>query len=114
MKQYGKITEEELKNVYDKVLFMDIDPYIDAVSDEPLVGSLSPAGKVVTEVKLDDTGVTQWTLSNGIKVVLKPTDFKNDEILFYAQSPGGNSLVGDKDFMAAQTASSIIIEILSL
>ena len=66
---------------------MDIKPYVDAVSNEPLVSSLNPAGKVINETKIDKIELTEWTLSNGIKVVLKPTTFKNDEILFYAQSP---------------------------
>ena len=70
-------TEEDLKQVFQNVLAMDIEPYVDAVSDEPLVASLAAPGKVITSVKLEDIGVTQWTLSNGIKVVLKPTDFKS-------------------------------------
>jgi len=103
-------TEADIKDVLNTVLTSDIKPYVDAVSDEPLVKSLNPPGKVVTKVKLDDIGVTQWTLANGIKVVLKPTDFKNDEILFYAHSPGGHSLVEDVDFMAARTAADVIKE----
>ncbi len=103
-------TENDLKQVFDKVLTMDIKPYVDEVSNEPLVSSLNPAGKVINETKIDEIELTEWTLSNGIKVVLKPTTFKNDEILFYAQSPGGTSLVEDKDFIAAETATDIISE----
>ena len=104
------LTEEDLKKVLETVLSIEVDPYVDAVSDEPLVSSLAPAGTVVDEKIIDEIGATEWTLSNGIKVVLKPTDFKNDEILFYAHSPGGHSLVKDADFMAARTATSIISE----
>ncbi|MCK4346033.1 MAG: insulinase family protein, partial [Bacteroidales bacterium] len=53
---------------------------------------------------------TEWTLSNGVKVVLKPTDFKNDEIRFQAFSPGGNSLIDDDDYMSANVATDIIRE----
>ena len=54
--------------------------------------------------------MTWWTLANGIRVCLKPTDFKNDEILFRAYSPGGHSLVPDADYVAASTATSVVSE----
>ena len=89
---------------------MDIDPYIDAVSNEPLVGKLNNAGKIISEEKLPDINVTEWILDNGVRVVLKPTDFKNDEILFSASSFGGSSLIDDSDFIAAETATAIVTE----
>ena len=46
------------------------------------------------------SGITEWQLSNGVRVVLKPTTFKQDEILFRAVSPGGTSLASDEDFIA--------------
>jgi zinc protease len=52
----------------------------------------------------------EWTLGNGVKVILKPTDFKNDEIVFNAFSPGGSSLVKDEDFLSAQNAPDLIRE----
>ena len=54
----------------------------------------------------DEFGITEWELSNGVKVVLKPTTFKQDEILFRAVSPGGTSLASDADFIAGQTADA--------
>jgi len=47
-------------------------------------------------------------LSNGVRVVLKPTTFKQDEILFRAVSPGGTSLASDADFVTAETAATVI------
>ena len=67
-------------------------------------------GKVVRETTIDTFNVTEWTLSNGVKVVMKPTDFKNDEILFTSFSPGGHSLSSDENYMAASTATSAIME----
>ncbi|PKN14875.1 MAG: hypothetical protein CVU67_03400, partial [Deltaproteobacteria bacterium HGW-Deltaproteobacteria-24] len=61
--------------------------------------------KKITENKV--LGTTEWTLSNGIKVVIKPTDFKEDEVLLSAYSPGGFSLVADNDVPTAQFTSSI-------
>jgi len=53
-------------------------------------------------------GITEWELSNGAKVVLKPTDLKADEIVFQAISPGGTSLASDADFIAASTAVNLV------
>ena len=54
--------------------------------------------------------ITEWTLSNGVRVVLKPTTFKQDEILFRAFSPGGTSLASDQDFVAAETADQVVAQ----
>lgn len=82
--------------------------YVDQVSDKPLLPARPVAGKVVSENRVEEIGVTELTLSNGVKVVLKPTDFKNDEILFSAFSPGGTSLYPDADFQSASYASAIV------
>ena len=67
-------------------------------------------GVVEHEKKHETINVTEWDLSNGVKVILKPTDFKNDEILFYAHSPGGTSKVSDSDYISAQTSVDLISE----
>src|SRR5262249_1126066 len=53
-------------------------------------------------------GITEWELSNGVKVVLKPTTFRQDEIVFRATSPGGLSLASDADYIAAENATSAV------
>ena len=53
-------------------------------------------------------GLTEWELSNGVRVVLKPTTFKQDEVIFRATSPGGTSLASDEDYVAAMTASQVV------
>lgn len=82
--------------------------YVDQVSDKPLVSNIPAAGKVVSEKKTDELNVTELTLSNGVKVVLKPTDFKTDEIQFKAFSPGGTSLYSDADFQSAANAAGLV------
>ncbi|MFH0991146.1 MAG: insulinase family protein [bacterium] len=101
-------TEEEVKKVFLEASTKQLDAYVDKVSTKPLIAKMPQPGKVVGEKKLESLGVTEWTLSNGSRVVLKPTDFKNDEILFSAYSNGGNSLVADKDFLTATNATSIV------
>ncbi len=93
-----------IKSVDDRKL----SPYEDAFRKESLLSSLPPAGKVTDVKKLKDIGVTEMTLSNGMKVILKPTDFKNDEVRFNAFSPGGSSLYADSDFESASSAAYIV------
>ena len=57
---------------------------------------------------VDGAGITEWTLSNGATVVLKPTTLKADQILFRAIAPGGTSLASDADFLAARVADDVI------
>ncbi|WP_456427503.1 M16 family metallopeptidase [Rhodocaloribacter sp.] len=103
-------TEAELLAVFDAVAARTITPYEETVSDAPLVPAPPAPGKVVEETRLDAIGVVRWTLSNGVHVVLKPTDFKNDEILIAATSPGGTSLVPDSMFTPASFAATLIAQ----
>ncbi|MBT4485074.1 MAG: insulinase family protein, partial [Candidatus Latescibacteria bacterium] len=103
-------TEEKLLAVINAVNKKDIEPYVDTVSDQPLVESPPVPSSVVEENRIEEVEVTEWLLANGVRVILKPTDFKNDEILFTSFSPGGISLVPDEYHMAGETASSVVQE----
>ncbi|MCF0053300.1 insulinase family protein [Dyadobacter sp. LJ53] len=74
----------------------DVTAYVDDVVDSPLLPQEPKPGKVTEEKNLEKLGVTELTLSNGVKVLLKPTDFKNDEILIKATGKGGYSLFPDE------------------
>ena len=82
-----------------------IKAYVDSTSDAPLIASLPTPGKIVSEQTLPETKIIEWKLSNGARVLLKPTDFKRDEVMFGAQSPGGTSLVADQDVSQAELAA---------
>jgi zinc protease len=82
--------------------------YVDTVSTLPLLEPIPAPGRVASETKRDALGITEWVLSNGVRVVLKPTTNKQDEILFRAVSQGGTSLASDQDFVAAETAAAVI------
>lgn len=88
----------------------DIEPYSEAVTASALMTDKPPAGKVVSEKKYANVDVTVWILSNGARVVFKPTDFKNDEVMMYAFSPGGLSLAPDEDYLSAASAAGIIYQ----
>ncbi|MDO5664080.1 MAG: insulinase family protein [Bacteroidia bacterium] len=70
--------------------------YEDNTVTEPLMPSLPAKGNVVQEKADADKGTTVWTLSNGAKVVVKTTDFKQDEILMNGFALGGTSTMNDK------------------
>jgi zinc protease len=86
----------------------EVKPYVDTVASAALLESLPAPGKIVNMTTNDKTGITVWQLANGVKVVLKPTTFRADEIIFRASSPGGTSLVSDADYIPASTAAQII------
>jgi zinc protease len=86
----------------------EITAYADTVGSQPLMERLPEAGAIVKTTVKEAYGITEWDLSNGVKVVLKPTTFKQDEIVFRATSPGGTSLASDQDFVPARTASQVV------
>jgi zinc protease len=86
----------------------DLKAYVDTVASTPLLETPPSAGKITNVTKNEKAGLTIWELSNGVKVVLKPTAFKADEILFRASSPGGTSLASDADYIPAETAAQVI------
>ncbi|MCU7496291.1 MAG: insulinase family protein [Ignavibacteria bacterium] len=102
--------EEELAKIFEASSKEKVTAYVDKTVSEDLLDKAPTPGKITSESKREDLGLTELTLSNGVKVVLKPTNFKNDEILFTSYSKGGNSLAPDSDFVSAVIASSIINE----
>ena len=85
-----------------------LEAYVDTVSTQPLLAQQPSPGKVARTTVRAELGITEWELSNGVKVVLRPTTFRQDEIMFRAVSPGGTSLASDADFIAAETAAAVI------
>lgn len=82
------ITEEQFVGNIENILNAQYEAYQDEVITDPLIANLRDAGKVVSQ-KDGDFGTTELILSNGVKVVVKPTDFKADEITLQAFAPGG-------------------------
>jgi zinc protease len=85
-----------------------LEPYVDTVSSSTLIDTPPAPGKIVRTATRTGIGITEWELSNGVKVVLKPTTFKEDQVIFRGFSPGGTSLASDADFIAADSASTVV------
>ena len=100
-------TEADVRAVLAAVDSADLDPYQDDVAAGPLVPAPPEPGPVVETEDLGE-GVTAWTLSNGVRVLLKPTDFQNDEVLISSFSPGGSSLLDLGTYRATQFADAVV------
>jgi zinc protease len=86
----------------------NLKPYIDYTTDKPLLDR-SLATVKITDTQADSLiGTTTITLSNGVKVILKPTQFKNDQVLINGYGFGGTSLASDEDFDSADMAANIV------
>ena len=85
-----------------------VDPYLDALDDVPLLATLPTPGSITDEEEIESIDAQEWTLSNGITVIAKQTDFRNDEVVFMAFSPGGRSLVADDDHVSALYAAQLV------
>ena len=101
-------SEAEVLAMLDEAEAIEIEPYAEEDLGSSLMATVPVAGKVEARKSFDELGVTELTLSNGLQVVLKPTDFKNDEILMSAYSFGGSSLYSDKDSYSANNAADIV------
>ncbi len=107
-KDFTAPSKDELLSILHKVQNEQFAAYEDKTSNAPLIASAPKPGKIVDEKKIPSIGVTVWQLSNGARVVLKPTDFKDDEILFHATAPGGSSNAPDNEYMSAQSGDDIV------
>ncbi|MBA3340028.1 MAG: insulinase family protein [Gemmatimonadaceae bacterium] len=101
-------TPAELLAVVDRAKNKPVTPWTETVSTEPLMAMKPVPGRVTVSSRREDVGITEWKLSNGARVLIKPTDFRTDEIRFGAFSPGGSSLVSDADYVSASLAAQVV------
>ncbi|MBL8942654.1 MAG: insulinase family protein, partial [Myxococcales bacterium] len=94
----------------DAVAKVAVEPWREADLGAALMATAPVPGTIVKREDLAEIGAKVWTLSNGARVLLKPTAFKNDEVLFEAFSPGGTSLAPAKRFGSAEFAASIVAQ----
>jgi zinc protease len=85
-----------------------LEAHVDGAAGQALMDAPPPRGTIVQTTVRAEAGITEWTLSNGATVVLKPTTLKEDQILFRAAAPGGTSLASDADFVPARVANAVV------
>jgi zinc protease len=101
-------SDGEILELLKTVREMSVTEYVDQVVDAPLLTEEPEGSRVFRRKDNPDFGYVELTFLNGVQVILKPTDFKNDQILFSGYSPGGTSLYLDEDYMSAIMAGSIV------
>ena len=106
----AKPTGQDLLDIVAKAAATPVKAYAEKTMARGLMPQLPKSGTVVSEKTMPALGLTEWTLSNGVQVVLKPTDFKNDQILMGAYRAGGLSLFPDADLINGSYAVPVVSE----
>ena len=101
-------TKEEVLAIVAKMKNVQTEPYVDNYKDEPLFAKDLKDAKIVDTKKNEKLGYTEYTLENGVRFVVKQTNFKEDEILVRAFSFGGVSLYEDNEVLSATLAAGIV------
>ncbi len=101
-------TEQDVMKLVAKVKKTNTKPYVDNAQILPFLAKEPNKGKVTNRIDNKEFAYTELTLSNGATVILKPTTFKNDEILLNSWSKGGSSLYPDNKMINVNYTASII------
>ncbi len=102
--------QAELAAVIQQVAATKIEAYQERKLAAALLEKKPAPGRIVAQRAVTEIGVTEMTLANGVRVVLKPSQFKNDEVLFSAYRPGGQSVYADDYNLSAQLAADCAAE----
>lgn len=101
-------TEQQVLEILKQVESLEIEAPKEEEVDNQLVKKAPKAGAVKKTITNAELGTTELLLKNGIRVIIKPTEFKSDEINVYAYSDGGRSLVETADLPSAALATDVI------
>ncbi len=101
-------TDDTLKTALAAAFAGEVTPWNDGAAGRELVATPPAPGKVTARRQIAALGVTVLTLSNGMEVWLKPTDFKADQVAFSAYAFGGGSLAPEADFTDAALAPALV------
>ena len=101
-------TDSELQAALSAATSTRVTAWTDTETTRPLMERAPEGGTVTSRRALDDLGVTIARLSNGVEIWLKPTDFKNDKVVFSMTAPGGSSLAPPSDYPEATLATALV------
>ncbi len=99
--------EADVRAIIARVKASEIAPYADNTVKEPLV-SATLKGSPVQKSEAGKFGSTVWTLKNGVRVILKPTDLKADELIFSASCYGGRSLLTNEELPSGEMLGNVV------
>ena len=101
-------SKEAVMKIVAEVAKADIGPWEDKAAQQALMAKPPTPGKITKETQVAAIGVTEWTLSNGARVIVKPTDFEKDNVQLAGESPGGDAMASDKDYPNARFADEVV------
>jgi zinc protease len=101
-------TEAQLRDVLSRADAVAVTAWNDAVAATALVEAVPDPGRIVNRREIAELGVTVIRFQNGVEAWLKPTDFKNDEILYSLAATGGASLAEPDSFVEALLAPALV------
>jgi len=103
-----KPTESELRAALERGAAAEVTAWQDSMAGRELMATKPAPGKVTSTRTIPEIGVTVLTLANGASVWLKPTDFKNDQIVFTSYAKGGTSLASEENYHDALLSPSLV------
>ena len=101
-------TVDEILKTYNAANAAEVEPYKEETFDGPMVENMPKPGKIKKEVDIPEFDAKMLVLKNGMKVIYKKTNFKEDEIRVAATSEGGISALKQEDFITLQNLSNVI------
>jgi zinc protease len=99
---------ETMRAAINRAASAPVERWAEATAGRELVEKPPAPGKVASKRSVPEIGATVLTLSNGVEVWLKPTDFKNDQVMFSAYAQGGTSLAAEKDYKNDSMATAMV------
>lgn len=102
------LTEARMHEIIDSVRGADIKPYDYQTVDTDLLDSVPAGGRIVKTRRLQRFDATEWSLSNGAKVIFRKADYEKDVVSLVGFSWGGTSLYDAGMLPAAGTAASMV------
>ena len=100
------VATAEMQKALESARAETLTAWVDNAKQEPLIAQLPAKGKITKETENKTLGYKELTLSNGARVILKKTDFKDDQVMMQAEAKGGYSLFGKEDLMNLQLIES--------
>src|SRR3954470_19168225 len=97
-------TEEDLRKAVAAGEATAVTPWNDTTATRELLEKKPEPAAITATRKVDEVGLTIVTFANGVEAWLKPTDFKNDQVMFAMQAKGGTSLAPPSDYVEASLA----------
>ena len=103
------VSTDAMKTGIEAVRTETLTAWVDNVKEEPLISQMPAKGKIVKETENKTLGYKELTLSNGARVILKKTDFKDDQVMMQAEAKGGYSLFGKQDEINLQAIDAVVM-----